>query len=161
MLTGVAGAEASALLILVLRMNSDRFEVHRESSGQGTRIHQLTSGSSWSKNSKGAVEPPLNSSGSEPSVNWILEWIASVWGVTLVFWPPVSDLARSRAHNGEDRCRGWGRQCYWREPVWDYYCSNELLYRDSPLISLVHKSLIHIRNQSQHELPFYHSKNRT
>ena len=64
MLTVLAGAVAFTLLILVLRMNSNRFQADRESPGKRTRAEQLKSISNWLKSGTGTIEPVSNRSGS-------------------------------------------------------------------------------------------------
>ena len=74
MLTGLADAEACTFLILVLRVNKEALQANRKSSGKGSRAKHLKSGASRSKCGKATVEPVLNRSGSEPSLEWILLW---------------------------------------------------------------------------------------
>jgi len=52
-------------------------QTNREPSGKGTRAKHLKSGASRSKCGKATVEPVLNRSGSEPSLEWILLWNAN------------------------------------------------------------------------------------
>jgi len=77
MLTGLADAEASTFLILVLRVNQEALQANRESSGKGSRAKHLKSEASRSKCGKATVEPVLNRSGSERSFEWILLWNAN------------------------------------------------------------------------------------
>jgi hypothetical protein len=77
MLTGLADAGATSLLILVLRVNQETLHANRESSGKGSRAKHLNSGVTRSKCGKASVEPVLNRSGSEPSLEWTLLWNAN------------------------------------------------------------------------------------
>jgi len=82
--TGLAGAVAPPLLILVLRMNSNGFEADRKPSGKVTRTPQLNPRSIWLESGKGTLEPVFSCSGSEPSLQWRLLWIANQPEISLM-----------------------------------------------------------------------------